>query len=451
MKYRHIFAITLPLLASSAFAAAPGAPKPGNDNPAEKRMIEGRRHYDIIVNQTNDTVTLNRSLQAMRGNKAKLGGRGILTDLIGGYMSLGTSTLLSATQNLIGMGVGYIKEAVRDKQPDWQKATKEECKFVKILPMRTEILDFYAEPSNIGALDPTNMKFNGFGCRQYITVVGDDGKPEEQEVFYLSCRVRTDDYGITRMLNHSKFEVEVDELRFNPWLCNLPNDSVAPDPATRIPFSFETRKDLTFNVGAKIKSSWINEAIQVARDVELGEFMIEAKIDPSQLDSDGVFRYSIDNPADSLKSVTVTGDSFIVPRSYVGSADMLVPGDSWGTGQYKVEMQIAETCRINEDYYTKGEGKHRKWDKEKWGPEWKVMRSRKPRQPFFAQLRDQVVPTFSNDKWVTTIIEPFTTVLMKNGTQLVNGAAVKLLPSLATPAAAGKAGAQGNPGQAKPK
>ena len=399
------------------------------------QRVEGRRHYDVIVNQTNDTVTLNRSLAGMRGNRSKLAGRGILTDLIGGYMSLGTSSLLSATQNLIGMGVGYIKEAVRDKRPDWEKATLEECTFVKLLPMKTEILDFYAEPSSLGALDPTNMKFNGFGCRQYIAVTDSDGQTHDEEVFFVSCRVRTDDQGIARMLNHSKFEIEVDQLRFNPWLCNLPNDSVAPDPDTRVPFSFENRKDLKFNILATIKSSWINEAIQVARDVKLGDFLIQADINPEMLDDDGIFRYSIDNPDDTVKVVSVVGDSFLVPRSYVGSADMMTPQDSWGTGQYKVEMRIAETCRINEDYYTTGHGAGRRWDKSKWAPEWKLQRRRRPRTPFWNQFKETVIPTFADDKWVTTIIDPFTTTLMKHGTQLVNAGAAKLLPSGAAPAA----------------
>lgn len=413
--------------------------------PAPQR-VEGRRHYNVFVNQTNDTVTLNRSLNGMRGNRSKLAGRGILTDLIGGYMSLGTSSLLSATQNLIGMGVGYIKEAVRDKRPDWEKATLEECTFVKTLPMRTEILDFYAEPSALGALDPTNMKFSGFGCRQYITLTDSAGVPREEEVFYVSCRLRADDHGIARMLNHSKFEIEVDELRFNPWLCNLPNDSVAPDPDTRIPFSFENRKDLKFNVLATIKSSWINEAIQVMRDVTLGEFLITADIAPEQLDADGVFRYSIDNPADTVKVVGVTGDSFLVPRSFVGSADMSTPQESWGTGQYKVEMRIAQTCRINEAYYTRGDGAHRKWDKAKWGPEWKLQSRRRPRAGFWQQFKQTVIPTFSDDKWVTTIIEPFTTTLMKHGTQLVNAGASKLMPAQG----AAKASAKPTQSGAKP-
>lgn len=385
--------------------------------------MEGQRRYSVIVNQVNDTVTMNRAIRSMRGNSAKLGNRTILQDMAGGYVSLGTSGILSASQSIIGLGVGYLKESMRDKRPDWEKATLGECRFIKVLPMQTEILDFYGTPSSVGALDPTNMKFSGFGCRQCIVIVDSAGHESEEEVFYLSCRVRTDEHGIARMLNHSKFEVEVDELRFNPYLCNLPNDSISRNPDTRIGFSFDKRKDLKFNVVATIKSSWINEAIQVANDVTLGKFIIQADIDPKFIGDDNVFRYNSKEDAGGKKHVTVTGDSFLVPRSYVGSSDMLTASDSWGTGQYKVEMMISETCRINENYYTKNEDGEKKWNKEKWEPEWKMMKKRGRQSPFWSQFADQVFPSFTGDKWVTTIVEPFTTVVIKHEGQLLNAAA----------------------------
>lgn len=429
------------LISGAACAAIPTNAQPA---PGAQREMQGQRRYDIIVNQQNDTLSFNRSLRALRGNSALLSNRGILGDIASGYISLGTSTLLSASQNLLGAGLAFIKEAARDKRPDWEKATLGENRFVKRLPMYTEILDFYSAPSTIGALDPTDMKFSGFGCRQYIVVNGDDGKPREEEVFYLSCSLRDDEQGIARMLNHSKFEVVVDELRFNPYLCNLPNDSLSADPSTRIDFDFDKRSDLEFKVVATVTSSWINEAIQVAKDVELGRFTITAKIDPRFIGEDNTFRYNRKEDIGSGKVVTVTGDSFIVPRSYVGSADMSAPGASWGTGQYKVEMDISESCRINEKYYTAEKGGKRHWLKERWQPEWKLMKKRPKRGGSAGtRLADVIFPSFSGDNWITTIIEPATTVLLSEEGKLVNASAAKL---------AGKMGitgtkAQGNPAQ----
>lgn len=396
-----------------------------NKSEAQNRQVEGQRRYDLIVSQANDTLTFNRSLRSLRGNSARLSNRGILGDLAAGYLSLGTSTILSASQNLIGAGISFIKEAARDKRPDWEKAVTGESRFVKRLPMYTEILDFYSAPSSVGALDPTNMKFSGFGCRQYITLRDSDGTTRDEEVFYLSCSLRDDEQGIARMLNHSKFEIVVDELRFNPYLCNLPNDTLSVTPDTRIGFSFDTRSDLTFNVVATIKSSWINEAIQVVNDAVLGQFEITAKIDPKYIGEDNVFRYRREEDKNSGKIVTVKGDSFLVPRSYVGSNDMASPGSSWGTGQYKVEMDITESCRINQSYYTENVGGKRKWIKERWQPEWKLMRKR-PSRSHGVKLADAIFPAFSGDNWITTIIEPATTLLLSKEGKLVNATSQKL-------------------------
>lgn len=414
---------------------------------AQKKM-QGQRRYDIIVNQANDTLAFNRGLRSMRGNGARLSNRGILTDLLGGYLSLGTSTILSASQNLLGAGVSYIVEAARDKRPDWEKATMGECVFVKHLPMQTEVLDFYAEPSTIGAMDPTNMQFSGFGCRQYITLTDEDGKPHEEEVFYLSCSLRQDPYGMARMLNHSKFEIVVDELRFNPYLCNLPNDSLSVDPSTRIGFDFEKRKDLEFKVVATVKSSWMNEAIQVVNDEPLGRFIITARIDPTKMDGN-VFRYKRGEDEEG-KVVTAIGDSFLVPRSYVGFTDLDTPIPTWGTGQYKVEMDISETCKINDEYYTEMVKGKRKWKKEVWKEEWDIMKKRPKRSPMQASFVDKLFPSYAGNQWITTIIEPTSTVLLKHEGTFVNDAAAKFATKAGGSATATSAGAKTNTAGAAP-
>ena len=412
------------------------------------KSIKAQRKYDIIVNQTNDTIRFNRSLRSLRANSEKLNNRGIVADLLSGYLSLGTSTLLSASQNLLGAGISMVKEAARDKRPDWEKAANGENRFVKQLPMVTEIIDFYGAPSSIGALDPSDMKFSGFGCRQYITMLDDQGKPFDNEVFYISCSIRDDEDGIARMLNHSKFEVVVDELRFNPYLSNLPNDTLSIDDNTRIPFSFNNRSDLQFKMTAKLFSSWINEAIQIHKDVPLGEFTVVAKINPEQLDDDNVFRYSRNNENDKEKVVYVTGDSFLVPRSYVGSSDMKNNMPSWGTGQYRVEMKIEESCRLNDRYYKSEDGK--KWVKEKWMPEWKKMKKR-PKKGASQNIATMMFPQFSGDQWITTLIEPASSILLQNENLIVNKTSSKIrevwdkgsAPSSYTPSSSSPASGSG--------
>lgn len=425
MASRFFTICTMCLLAITGVSEVWAQPAP--------KAFKAQRKYDLIVNQSNDTLKFNRGLRELRGNSEKLNNRNILSDLLTGYLSLGTSTLMSASQNLLSAGIAYVKEAARDKRPDWEKGVMGESRFVKRLPMVTEVIDFYGSPSTIGALDPTDMKFSGFGCSQYITIMGEDSVPKEKEVFYISCSIRDDEQGLSRILNHSKFEVQVDEIRFDPFLANLPNDTLSISEETRIPFSFDTRKDMEFKVKANLYSSWINEAIMVNKDVPLGEFVITAKIDPNKLDNDSVFRYSRFNPEDREKVVYVTGDSFLVPRSYVGTSDLENPSPAWGTGQYRVDMVIEESCRINDKYYKTADGK--KWQKDKWKGEWKKMNKR-PKAGQSPKAIDMIFPQFANGQWVTTIIEPASTVLIQNENAFVTKNATKLRETWETGASA---------------
>lgn len=407
----RLFTTTLAVLMAvvSALGAQP-APK--------HRVMEGQRRYSLIVREGNDSTVaeFNRGLEANRGN------RSFFSDVAAIYRSTFTGQAVGAATGLIDMGIAALVQAGQSKQPRWEQAVRGESSFVRVLPMQMEILDFYQKPSTAGPLDPTDMFFRGFGCRQVIECTAPDGTSCEEEVFYVSCSVRTDSIGRMRMLNHSKFEVYVDSLRFNYALCDLPNDSLGIAADTRIGFDFAKRKDLTFNVGATITSSWITQAMQVYNDRELGRFDISAAIDPAHLDADGIFTYSAAADAGGPKRVSVKGDCFLVPRSYVGSTDMLTMQDSWGTGQYKVEMRISETCRINPDYYMR-DGK---WDKDLWGPEWKLISSRRRKASPWKQILAVVGVQYAGDKWISTLVEPMRTVVVQYETQgitrLINGA-----------------------------
>lgn len=413
--------------AASGAKPAPGGKHDGIGNAdAQSRKIVGQRKYSIIVNEGNDSILaeFNRGIGTMRGN------RGLLSDMLGLYRSTFVGKAVGASSALLDFGISAVSKAVENKRPKWEKAVQGESRFRRRLPMQMEILDFYRSPSTIGPLDPTDMFFNGFGCRQVIEYRDADGTPREEEVFYMNCKVRTDSVGRSRMLNHSKFEVYVDSIRFNYALCDLPNDSLGTNIDSRIGFSFDKRKDLRFEVDATVTSSWINQAMQVYDNTPLGTFHIEAQIDPRYIDDDGIFTYSARRDKGSGKRVTATGDCFLVPRSYVGSTDMHNTQDSWGTGQYKVEMEIGESCAIDRSYYmTDG-----KWDKRKWGPEWKKISSRK-KGNVWRQVLTVLGMEYKDSKWVTTLLEPAKSAIIQHETKQLT----RLTNSIGTSSSAGGA------------
>lgn len=417
--------------------------------------IDAAQEFNVIVYENSDStlLTLGKNVSS----------RGILGDswktIKNAYRNTLVGTISSASSDILSAGVGLLVEALRDKKGDWMQQVKRDCSFTRTLPMQQQITDFYASTSTRGAMDLDSIVFDGFGCQQFLSFRNPQTDSlQRMLVFDLRCSLRKDEVGKNRMLHHSKFEVVVDHLFFNPYLCNLPNDSITGQNAElRTPFSFDSRSNLTFNVNARITSSWINEAIQAVNDQLLGEFNISARIkDESAIEQGdwypGYFVYINPTPENIAyyhlskeqtermkqngKSVSVTGESFLVPRSFVGYNDPNNRTRIWGTGQYKVEMTISEKCDINYDHYleplTAGnpalakaaaartpDFKGRKWNKE-WNREWKRIKKRRHAPNIFQQILGSITMTYGNYRWVNTILDPVTTVILNNEKTVLN-------------------------------
>ena len=395
----------------------------GRSDARDGSVVEGRRKYALTI-QENDEENLKEFNRSISNN---LNNRAFLATIVSSYRAASHSQLTSLSERVLAAGIKALAEAARNKRPDWEKAVNKESTFVLELPSQREILDFYRERSVIGPLDPSNMLFSGFGCKQVIECEHvDDGKPHKPLVFDLKCKIRTDSVGIARMLNHGKFEIEVDYFYFDPGICNLPNDSLSMNSDKRIGFSFEKRKDLKFKAQIKITSSWMNQAMMVFNDVEIGTFDVTIDIDPQLLNENGAFEYRAerDKSTDKAKKIQITGDSFLVPRSYVGTTDMQNSVDSWGTGQYKIDMKLTQTCKINEAYYTE----NKKWQRSKWRPEWDLIRKRKSAK-FGQQLLSIIGFGYTNGAWVTTLMDPMKTTLVQYENKWINGASSSMQTS----------------------
>ncbi len=443
-------------------------------------LNQGERMFEIIVRE--DT-----SMTNTRGIKWEDNNRRLLTtDLYNLYRSTIAGKITTASTGIISAGINFIYNKIASHRQDWMQAVQKECTYTKQLSMQTEIVDFYKQPSTKGAMDPANIVFDGFGCRQTIGDNNSGGiqgemsskgnaqggllsngdsqggaqrgmslevKPQElkqanvsksdnvsKDVFYIYCSLRTDSIGKQRITNHSKFEVVVDSIYFNPYICNLPNDSTAASQGDHIYFDFAKRSNLTFNLTANVTSSWMNEAIQIYRDVPLGEFKITAKIDEKDV-VDSVFTYSrrLDKGTRKESNISVTGDCFIVPRSYVGTLDGTAFTSAWGTGQYKIDMQVSESCSINRDFYlekqeeqqankqtanTENKGtKNTKKQKEEWNDNWKeewnIIKKRQKSKSLWDNFYEVVKTEWTGKEWVTMIIEPALTTFATSGANLI--------------------------------
>lgn len=461
MKKTLLSALALLLAGTGPLGAQP-APG-GNARHQGGSTVGVERKFQILVkinDNEQDVQATNAGLRGLQQQAAAQAGnrRGVFLDLLKtGFGSSLTQKTVNATSNVLSLGLNYLAGALKGHQEDWLRTARQECTFTKKLSSETTIEDFYAAPSAKGAMDPENMKFQGFGCRHYLECKQEPGRG--REVFLLFCKLRKDEEGLKRIVNHSKFAVELDTLVFDPYFCGLPNDSSG---SANCRFDFERRKNLTLTVKVRIFSSWMNEAILPAIDQQLGEFSITARIDPSKLKAvtdsetgrtDSLFIYDPADP-DFDRLVSVSGDCFIVPRSFTGTSDGATYAPSWGTGQYRLEMDVTESCQVNEDYYLvreAGNGEQvanaalpgkRKWDKAKWKVEWKAMKARRKGTPFLKSVWNSIVTAYRGSGWVETFTDPLSTALYTYETAKLNEW-LDLAPSTPSAGAAAQKAAAG--------
>lgn len=397
--------------------------KPGN---GQARMAQ--RKFQIIVENERNVKKVqdtNDRLLALQESSRGEAERGLFGDLLWqGYTSAFKQKTVNATSNLISLGLNYVTEALKSDREKWYRRAQQQCYYNQPLSAETKIDDFYALPSTKGAMDPENLKFEGFGCKNYIEVVG--GSNEGVGVFYIFCKMRRDSIGLRHIINHSKFMVEVDSLVFNPKYCNLPNDSTGSAESR---FSFEKRDNLSLELKVRFYSSWMNQATMIANNQQLGEFTINVNVDKKKLNADGVFIYDRNDP-DFDNLISIDGDCYIVPRSYTGTTDAVNYQPTWGTGQYRIEMEVSERCSIVDSYYQireSGNGEavafadatpgKKKWDKAKWKVEWNAMNARSRNDSFLKNAWKCIVSAYKGSGWVATLTDPMTTALYSWETQ----------------------------------
>lgn len=289
-----------------------------------------------------------------------------------GYISTFIDLGVNALGNLITMNARQKKE--------WEDMIREENVWSTKISSIQDVKDFYRKPSTAGALDPLNMNFDGIGCLRMV---------ENDTVFFVSCHI--DRSKLNRIVNHSKFELVLDTLILSPLHSNLPNTQLPID------FSFEERKDFNLTMNIKLTSSWFTDAIELHNDAALGEFIISVPIKKEDVDSLGFVKYI--RPENEPSKYPVIGESFIVPRSYMGYRDTNGRYKNiWGTGQYKLDIELRETCDITPEYRA----------------HWKADRKRRKKMMPSNSFFDSVWQTISSQEWdeitkswvITTISAP---------------------------------------------
>lgn len=428
------------LLVSSAFLAVAQDTIPQID--LSQKQLMSRKQCKVIVYENPQTPLVVRQ---NRGDGTRGFGADLWNAVRTSYVSTATGLVGEMSSGVLKATVDLLTEAFRSKKEDWRKMVKQDCTFEMEVPMNETVKDFYGANSYRGAMDPDSIIFDGFGCNQVMILtqqVGDSTISQEIPIIDVKCSLRKDSVGLSRMLHHGKFEVILDYAKINPYLCNLPNVVLSQDELdAAIPFDFARRKNFKLSLQAAIKSSWINEAILLNRDETLGTFKIDITIPDStylQQDGNGLGYFVYERPgysdrqlteaekeynARAAKNIRVSGESFLVPRTFIGYDENNDYRSIWGTGMYAVEMKLHETCDINMDFYVDRVPRRRgddlgkanrskdRWN-DHWSQEWKLMRRRQHKDTPYKAVWQNVKMHYGDNQWINTVIGPATTFML---------------------------------------
>ena len=251
-----------------------------------------------------------------------LGQRSIFGDMLGATTNALSGMATGYITSFVDLGINAIGSLITRKarqKAEWEETVQKENVYETTIRTVSNVNDFYEHTSTAGAMDPKGMKFDGIGCLRM------DG---QDTVFYISCHI--DRSKLYRIVNHSKFQLVLDTLIISPERSNLPNSELD------IPFSFKERRNFNLTMNIKLISSWMNEIVQLQKDVTLGEFSISVPVDTAMLGSDGFLRYV--RPEGEPSAFGVIGESFIVPRSYMPYRD----------ANDELEIGLKETCDITD-------------------------------------------------------------------------------------------------------
>ena len=348
------------LLVGTMLANAQPPAQNGQGNaPMEGAAIErSSLQLDINTMSQEQALKINSYISSQRGN------RGFCATL--GTALLGTASSITITE------IMKLTQIRKNHKEEWNKMVKNECQYTESLAYIDNLTDFYSDGSKYGALDPADLRFNGFTL---------NARNGGTDVLRFYCHVDTDTTGLNEIFNHSKFRLVLDSLYFYPYRCHLPNMSAnqmfpekGKDYGRSTRFSFEERDNLMVSINFSISSSWYNEAIILAKDVELGVFSVQIPIDERSL-TDSVFVYKAGMRG--VKPLAISGDCFLVPRSY-----MPLPGGvaHWGTGEYNIKVTLTEQCNISKKLEKEWHRDYRRM---------KRMKKDKPVQRYFVDLYNQ--------------------------------------------------------------
>lgn len=340
----------------AAVSVLPAAAQPRPDNMAAATPVDS---WEVNVRQMPPMLRaeITETMGRLQGSEED---RSIISDLL---PKLGSGVASGLVEAIVTETFNLMQYRKKQKR-EWMRMIQNENNYTDSITSIKGLKDFYAGNSHLGALDPSDINFDGIEIR---------GMRNGKQVIYMSCSI--DRSRLDHLFRHSKFNLVLDSLVFNPYACHLPNvtangirtmkeikrgkadvkgDTIIRPGKGGNGFSFDERNNLRVGIDFSLYSSWINQAVQLHKDVELGEFKFTVRIPDDVIGEytysrNGILKESMSLPDNERQAflaqnlIDIDGDCFVVPRSFM-------PLDNgkpmWGTGEYNIKVKVRESCQF---------------------------------------------------------------------------------------------------------
>lgn len=361
-----LMAMLVPTVVAQPRGGSSDGEKTEKKDHGPKRKPSGLQKYQTFVYTSEDlSDEIERQVSADRDALS----RGLGQDLLSAGLSAATGAATGYISTLVELGITAITKLIQldaMNRKEWQEMVKEESELIITMGTIADLNDFYNCMSGYGPMDPKGMRFNGIGCL---------AMEDEDTTFYISCHINRKK--IDRIVRHSKFELVMDTFMINPYKAGLPNTDLP------LLFTYADRKSFDFTMKLRMISSWMDQLPDLHKDQILGEFILNVPVDSASLDENNMFRYF--RKEGEAPKYGLVGESFIVPRSYMPLRDE--DGkytESWGTGQYKMEVEIVEVCGVSDEF------------KKNWRKDFK---KRKKMTGKMSKAEQEILQIFTNQQW----------------------------------------------------
>lgn len=180
-------------------------------------------------------------------------------------------------------------------------------------------LYFYDQLSNTGPFDPVGMQFSGFKIMR--TFINREGQLDTA----FTASFSLDKTNVYEMLNNSIFRLKLDELNIR---------------YAKAKVAAGGKKKLNMDIEISFQSTYLNQDAVLFDNVTLGKFYLflrDAPLDTAAADYKEYYN--------NLKGSSVTGRSFIVPRSFGYHMEKGVPVPGYSQGAYTITVNVKESTK----------------------------------------------------------------------------------------------------------